>query len=198
MKRTSALLAAAALLFTTACGQQPATPTSPSLGADPPGLAADDAGAVEPDASAPVFGTMAVAAPAAAGDTKICGGSVPGGWITLTVDGICGSAGMTQYIGRTIRSLAGMAPGTLVGTCGDMPPGGWVTTAIATSYCAKIANTSYIKRTIKKIEGLPIGAVVKTCGGAVPAGWVATAVDAQPCAAIANTRYTGRTIKRLN
>src|SRR4051812_49314958 len=58
----------------------------------------------------------------------LCGGAVPAGWITISINGTCGVQGGTSYISRTIQQISTLPSNTSLHVCGDVPPAGWITT----------------------------------------------------------------------
>ena len=135
----------------------------------------------------------------AGSDTQVvCGSLPPTGWITISINGICGQSGSTKFIGRTIKKIDGAAANTSLDICGDVPPAGWITTAIRNQSCAQTGSTSYIGRTIRRIQGVPIGTTLDICGDVPPAGWVTIATKSGHCAQVGSTSYIGRTIRKLS
>lgn len=123
--------------------------------------------------------------------TTICGGSVPDGWVTISVNGNCG-ANSTE-ISRTIQDVSGMSPGSTVTICGDpAPPAGWVTMSV-NGNCG--FDGSYISRTIKKVEGYTAESQMTICDSPAPAGWVTTSINGS-CGF--DGSYLSRTIKRIS
>jgi AraC-like DNA-binding protein len=122
--------------------------------------------------------------------TTICGGEVPEGWVTISVNGNCGAT--SSEISRTIQDISGMSPGSTLTICGDPAPAGWVTMSV-NSFCG--FDGSYISRTIKKVEGYTAESQMTICDSPAPAGWVTTSINGN-CGF--NGTYLSRTIKRIN
>jgi hypothetical protein len=127
---------------------------------------------------------------------SICGAMPPAGFITVSVDGICGRRGSTQLIGRSIADIRNMPTGATIDTCGDPAPAGWTSQKVYDAPCAQIGNTFYLQRTIFKIDGMAPGTSVKTCGAAIPAGWSSTKVESAPCARFLNSYFIARTLTK--
>ncbi|RFS13990.1 3-coathanger stack domain-containing protein [Emticicia sp. C21] len=123
----------------------------------------------------------------------ICGGSVPDGWVTISVNGTCGGTD----ISRTIEYLGSKSPGHQMGICGDPTPAGWVTISI-NGYCAsEINGTKFVGRTIKKVEGLTTENDLTICGDpAAPEGWVTVGFNGN-CYSLDGFNYESRNIKRV-
>jgi len=129
---------------------------------------------------------------------KICG-TMPGpGWITVSVDGICGGQGNRQLIGRTIIQYDELPSGSELGICGDPVPAQWVSAKVDNAPCAQIGGTFYIKRTIVRIDGMAPGTSIKSCGAQqTPSGWAPTSVSSKPCATVLNGFYIGKVLMKI-
>lgn len=122
----------------------------------------------------------------------ICGGAVPDGWVTISVNGTCGGTD----ISRTIQYLGNMSPGATISICGDPTPAGWVTMSFNGQCASEINGMKFLGRTIKKVEGLTAENDLTICGDPAPDGWVTTQVGGT-CYSFDGVNYISRTIKRV-
>lgn len=126
----------------------------------------------------------------------ICGTMPPPGFVTVSVDGICGKQGSTQLIGRTIVDISTMPTGATIDTCGDAVPSNWTSMRVYDAPCAQIGNAFYMRRTIMRIDGMDPGTTIKTCGATIPSGWSSTKVESQPCARFINSFFIARNLTK--
>lgn len=124
----------------------------------------------------------------------ICGGEVPRGWVTLSIDGLC----VNRNISRTIMNVANLPTGTELDVCGSEIPDGWVSISIQPTYCKTLAGTSYYGRRLKKIEDLPSGSEIYVCGSDTPPGWITLSIDPNVCRQFWEVFFIGKVIKKID
>lgn len=122
---------------------------------------------------------------------SICGDVIPEGWVTTSINGMCGGGATSRIITR----VETMSPGSTLTICGDPAPPGWVTTSVNGTCPSNGIN--YVNRTIIKVEGYTAVSEMGICGDPAPPGWITKSVNGY-CTTVDGISYESRTITRIS